>query len=115
LPHDQHAFVAFNKADVPPEKKEALKQEQVREMERLLYVALTRARHTLVLAADRELFAKANRTAPTASLTKWFRADQGEQNEARVAALKTKAIDCAETSAYQARTKEPTTTAQQFA
>jgi ATP-dependent helicase/nuclease subunit A len=115
LPHDQHAFVAFSKADVPPEKKETTKQALVREMERLLYVALTRARHTLVLAADRELFAKANQTAPTASLTKWFRADQGEQNEARVAALKTKAIECAETSAYQARKKEPTTTAQQFA
>ena len=115
LPHDQHAFVAFNKADVPPEKKEALKQAQVREMERLLYVALTRARHTLVLAADRELFAKANQAAPSASLTKWFRTDQGEQNEATIAALKTKAIECAETSAYQARKKEPRTTSQQFA
>ena len=115
LPHDQHAFVAFSKADVPPEKREALKQAQVREMERLLYVALTRARHTLVLAADRELFAKANQAAPSASLTKWFRTDQGEQNEVRVAALETKAIECVETSAYQARKKEPPATSQQFA
>jgi ATP-dependent exoDNAse (exonuclease V) beta subunit len=115
LPHDEQAFVAFSKADVSPEKKEALKKAQVREMERLLYVALTRARHTLVLAADRELFAKANQAAPSASLTKWFRADQGEQNEASVAALETKPIECAETSAYQARKKEPPATSQQFA
>src|ERR1043166_1906265 len=115
LPHDEHAFVAFSKADVPPEKKEALKKAQVREMERLLYVALTRARHTLVLAADRALFAKADQAAPSASLTKWFRADQGEQNEARVAALETKAVECAKTSAYQARKKEPPATTQQFA
>ena len=114
LPHDQHAFVAFSKADVPPEKKEAFKQAQVREMERLLYVALTRAQHTLVLAADRELFAKANQAAPSASLTKWFRADQGAQNEARVAALEMKAIKCAETSAYQAPKKEPLATSRQF-
>lgn len=115
LPHDQHAFVAFSKADVPPGKKEALKQAQVREMERLLYVALTRARHTLVLAADRELFAKANQAAPSASLTKWFRADQSERNEASVAALETKAIECAETSAYQGRKKEPPARSQQLA
>src|SRR6202011_5534634 len=115
LPHDQQAFVAFSKADVPPQKKDALKKAQVLEMERLLYVALTRARHTLVLAADRELFAKANQAAPSASLTKWFRTDQGEQNEARVAALETKAVECAETSAYQASKKEPPATSQQFA
>jgi ATP-dependent helicase/nuclease subunit A len=115
LPHDQDAFVAFSKAGVPPEKKEALKQAQVREMERLLYVALTRARHTLVLAADRELFAKANHAAPSTSLTKWFRADHGEQNDTRLAALETKAIKCAETSAHQARKKEPPATSRQFA
>jgi ATP-dependent exoDNAse (exonuclease V) beta subunit len=115
LPHEQHAFVAFSKADVPREKRDALKKAQVLEMERLLYVALTRARHTLVLAADRELFAKANQTAPSASLTKWFRADHGELNEARVAALATKAIACVETSSYQSLKAQPRGTALQFA
>ncbi|HEV2045370.1 MAG TPA: UvrD-helicase domain-containing protein [Chthoniobacterales bacterium] len=115
LPHEQHAFVAFSKADVPPGKRDALKKAQVLEMERLLYVALTRARHTLVLAADRELFAKANQTAPSVSLTKWFRADHGELNEARVAALETKAIACVETSSYQSLKAQPRGTALQFA
>jgi ATP-dependent exoDNAse (exonuclease V) beta subunit len=81
----------------------------------LLYVALTRARHTLVLASDRELFAKANQTAPSASLTKWFRADQGELNEARVAALETKAIMCVETSSCQSLKERPRETSLQFA
>ena len=114
LPHEQHAFVAFSQADVPAEKKEALKKAQVLEMERLLYVALTRSRHTLVLAADRELFAKSNQTAPTASLTKWFRADQGEINEARVAAVETKAIECAETKSHQSLKEQPRGTSPRF-
>ena len=100
-PHDPHAFVAFSKADVPTEKKEAVKKAQVWEMERLLYVALTRARHTLVLAGDRELFAKTDGTAPEASFTKWFRADRGQLNESRVRNLTTKPAVCSETRAYQ--------------
>jgi ATP-dependent exoDNAse (exonuclease V) beta subunit len=100
-PHEQHAFVAFSKADVPAEKKESVKKAQVWEMERLLYVALTRARHTLVLAGDRALFAKANGTAPEASFAKWFRADLGETNEPLVEALNTKPDSCARTSAHQ--------------
>jgi ATP-dependent helicase/nuclease subunit A len=115
LPHDQNAFVAFSKADVPPDKKDALKKAQFREMERLLYVALTRARHTLVLACDRELFANVNGSAPSTSLTKWFRSDQGETNERHVAALKTKATACTETRLYQSSKQERTAASQQFA
>jgi len=70
-------------------------------MQRLLYVALTRARHTLVLAGDRELFAKANGNAPEASFTKWFQADTGELNESRIGELDTKAETCAPTRAEQ--------------
>ena len=101
VPHDQSAFVAFSKADVPGAKKEAIKKAQVWEMERLLYVALTRARHTLVLAGDRELFAKVDKTAPEASFTKWFRADLNELNESRVRQLETKADKCSRTKAHQ--------------
>ena len=101
VPHDQHAFVAFSKADVPAEKKEAVRKAQVWEMERLLYVALTRARHTLVLAGDRELFGKADHTAPEASFTKWFRADRGDLNESRVGNLETKPTGCSVTQVYQ--------------
>jgi len=41
------------------EIQELIERENRQEMERLLYVALTRAQHTLVLAFDNELFAKA--------------------------------------------------------
>jgi ATP-dependent helicase/nuclease subunit A len=102
-PGDQQAIVAFNKADVPAEKKDTLKKAQVQEMERLMYVALTRARHTLVLAGDRELFAKADGTAPSASLTKWFRSDRGQPNEPHVFRLSAKASGCTKTRDYQLR------------
>lgn len=101
VPHDRQAFVAFSKADVPSEKKEAVKKAQVWEMERLLYVALTRARHTLVLAGDRELFKNRDNNAPEASFTKWFRADRGEINEPRVGKLDPQATNCPETRAHQ--------------
>jgi ATP-dependent exoDNAse (exonuclease V) beta subunit len=98
---DGQAIVAFSKGDVPAEKKSALKKAQVQEMERLLYVALTRARHTLVLAADRGLFAKADGKAPDSSLTKWFRSDQQQPNEANFAKLREQAAGCAETRTRQ--------------
>jgi ATP-dependent helicase/nuclease subunit A len=101
VPHDEHAFVAFNKADVPPQKKEEVKKAQVLEMERLLYVALTRARHTLVLAGDRELFMNSDQEAPEASFTKWFRSDRGEANAIGVAELGNTAASCQKTRAFQ--------------
>ncbi len=52
--------VLLDFSDVTDEIDEELKREERQEMERLLYVALTRARHTLVLAFDNELFAKAS-------------------------------------------------------
>jgi ATP-dependent helicase/nuclease subunit A len=102
-PGDQQAIVAFSKGDIPAEKKDALKKAQVQEMERLLYVALTRARHTLVLAVDRELFAKKNRAAPEASLTRWFRTDHGQSNEPHLFGLSAKPAGCAETRDQQFR------------
>jgi ATP-dependent exoDNAse (exonuclease V) beta subunit len=102
-PGDQQAIVAFSKGDIPAEKKDALKKAQVQEMERLLYVALTRPRHTLVLAADRELFAKKNRAAPQASLTRWFRTDHGQPNEPHLFGLSAKPVGCPETRDQQFR------------
>jgi ATP-dependent exoDNAse (exonuclease V) beta subunit len=47
-------------ADIDGELKEAIDAQNRQELERLLYVALTRARHTLVIAHDHELFAGKN-------------------------------------------------------
>jgi ATP-dependent exoDNAse (exonuclease V) beta subunit len=106
-PRTREAIVAFSKADVPAETAEALARAQTQEMERLLYVAMTRARHTLVLAADRELFAKKDRHAPSASLTTWLRVDQGQLNEPQLAGLEMKATSCADTSEYQKHSAHP--------
>jgi ATP-dependent helicase/nuclease subunit A len=102
-PQNQEAFVAFSKGDVPARAKDALKKARIQEMERLLYVALTRARHTLVLAADREVFGQ----APAESLTKWFRSDQGQPNEPDMPGLAVKAVACSRTRAYQSDSAPP--------
>jgi ATP-dependent helicase/nuclease subunit A len=97
----QDAVVAFSKRGVPSAAKEAMEKSRAQEMERLLYVALTRARHTLVLAMDHELFAKADGSAHSASLTGWFRSDRNGANAAHVARLEAKATACSETRAHQ--------------
>jgi ATP-dependent helicase/nuclease subunit A len=100
----QKVIVAFSKADLPARSKDALKSAHLQEMERLLYVALTRARHTLVLAADRELFG----AAPSESLTSWFRSEHGP-NQPAMAALPINATACDKTHTCQvdsARTEE---------
>ncbi len=102
-PQSHEVIVAFNKGDLPAQAKEALKKARVQEMERLLYVALTRARHTLVIAADRELFGP----APADSLAKWFRSDEGQPNEPRVTALPGKAVACNMTRAHQMDSAQP--------
>jgi len=55
-PDSGETLVALSKEDPSDELKKARTLAERQEMQRLLYVATTRARHTLVLAADRELF-----------------------------------------------------------
>ena len=49
-------LLALGKEDKPKELKDAIERAQAQELERLLYVATTRARHTLVLPLDQEIF-----------------------------------------------------------
>jgi ATP-dependent helicase/nuclease subunit A len=97
------AIVAFRKSAVPAQVKRAVKEACRREMERVLYVALTRARHTLVLASDRELFGRANGAAPDASLAQWLGADQAEQNQPHIDRLPIQLSACGKTRAHQLR------------
>jgi ATP-dependent helicase/nuclease subunit A len=83
------------------EFEEDLKLSQRQEMERLLYVALTRAKHTLVLAFDRQFFPTSKGQITTDSQIKWLRADAGESNYEAFAALAPETCPCAETSARQ--------------
>jgi ATP-dependent exoDNAse (exonuclease V) beta subunit len=58
-PETGELFIALSGADKSKEIKKALELAHEQEIERLLYVATTRARHTLVLVLDQEIFATA--------------------------------------------------------
>jgi ATP-dependent helicase/nuclease subunit A len=60
IPGSTESLVALTKDDFPDEVRSATKTAVQQEMARLLYVATTRARHTLVLALDEEIFARPN-------------------------------------------------------
>ncbi len=92
--------ILFDRTDFI-EFEEKLKQSERQEMERLLYVALTRAKHTLVLAFDREFFLTAQGQVPSDSQIKWLRADSGGCNYEAVASLSTDPRECTETIARQ--------------
>jgi ATP-dependent exoDNAse (exonuclease V) beta subunit len=79
------------------ESKEELKQVDRQEMERLLYVALTRAKHTLVLAFDRQFFLNNRGQFHRNSQISLLRAGGAECNCDVVAALSNDARECAET------------------
>src|SRR5437870_4825969 len=88
--------LVFDRTDFD-EYKDELKQIEKQEMERLLYVALTRAKHTLVLAFDRQFFRNARGQFHRSSQISWLRAGDGECNCEVLAALSTEARECTET------------------
>ncbi len=82
------------------EIEELLDLDERQEMERLLYVALTRAQHTLVLAFDEELFAKTNGEVHKDSELKWLKADRGAANEIAFTNAEREAVECSLTSEH---------------
>src|SRR5262249_12636489 len=63
-PADVALTTAFRKEDKSKELKEAIELAQQQELERLLYVATTRARHTLVVVLDQEIFSTSDGKLP---------------------------------------------------
>src|SRR6202035_596624 len=55
-PVNGELIIAFGKEDKSKDLKDAIERAQQQELERLLYVATTRARHTLVVVLDQEMF-----------------------------------------------------------
>ena len=99
VPGKDEIIAALHKEDREEEIKEANKVARRQEMERLLYVALTRARRTLVLVHDRALFSPVhNRLAPESQL-KFLRGDTGETSCVTLDALSGEAAACGKTSA----------------
>src|SRR5204863_8995658 len=90
--------VLLDLSDATDEIQELIERENRQEMERLLYVALTRAQHTLVLAFDNELFAKASGEIHSHSQSKWLKADKTDVNDAAFAAAATEPTSCTVTT-----------------
>jgi ATP-dependent exoDNAse (exonuclease V) beta subunit len=70
IPGSSESLVALTKDDFPEDVRSATKTAVQQEMARLLYVATTRARHTLVLALDEEIFARPNGEMPNSAQLK---------------------------------------------
>lgn len=97
VPGKDEVIAALHKEDREEEIKEATKILRRQEMERLLYVAVTRARHTLVLALDRNLFSPVHDRLATESQLKYLRGDKNETSSVTLDALATAAEACSET------------------
>jgi ATP-dependent exoDNAse (exonuclease V) beta subunit len=107
IPDSNEPLVALTKDDFPDEVRSATKTAVQQEMARLLYVATTRARHTLVLVYDRDLFANSKKAIPPTAQLKHF-----EPNENSVATVFGKvalnAEVCVRTAAAHAAARQAT-------
>src|SRR6266571_176765 len=73
-PADGELIIAFAKQDKSKDLKDAIERAQHQELERLLYVATTRARHVLVIVLDQEIFSNSEGKLPrTAQLRRLIR------------------------------------------
>lgn len=99
VPGSDEIIAALHKEDREKEIKAAYDILRRQEMERLLYVALTRARHTLVLALDRSLFAPATGRVADCSQLDFLRGNAKGVNLEVLEALETKPEPCATTAA----------------
>ena len=81
-PQTGEIFIALGKEDKSKELKDAIEREQHHELERLLYVATTRAQRTLVLVLDQEIFCSSKgELLKTAQLRRLLRGADVYQNE----------------------------------
>ncbi|MDP9291118.1 MAG: UvrD-helicase domain-containing protein, partial [Verrucomicrobiota bacterium] len=88
----------FSKDGMTAELKAGVELAEQQSMERLLYVALTRARHALVLAADDKLFRTVKGECHKNCQTRWL---QFDQPRSIIAASAIKAVSCETTSRWQ--------------
>jgi ATP-dependent exoDNAse (exonuclease V) beta subunit len=96
IPGTSDSLVALTKDDFPEEVRSATKIAVQQEMARLLYVATTRARHTLVLAFDEEIFARSNGEVQNGAQLKCLLGEK-EINRSYFETLSLEPSDCLET------------------
>ncbi len=100
-PRTNDLVVALGRDDLSKDVDDALKLARRQEMERLLYVALTRARHTLVLAFDESVFHNSRGTSPTNSQASWLQTTNTHRRTAIFEILPDGAAACATTESAQ--------------
>jgi ATP-dependent helicase/nuclease subunit A len=98
-PGSGEMLVALSKEDPSEELKKARELSEQQEMQRLLYVATTRARHTLVLLLDRELFLDSKGKLSKRSQLKLLLGEPPDGNAEQFDARTTTPQACALTSA----------------
>ena len=96
-PASGQIVAALDRAHLDETLKTAVEAEQRQELERLLYVALSRAKHTLVIVDDRTLFRRRNKNA----FSQLLLCIEGMTAGARFETLPTVATSCAHTVAQQ--------------
>src|SRR5947207_1148420 len=99
--------IAFGKEDKSKDLKDAIELARQQELERLLYVAKTRARHTLVLVLDQEIFSNTEGKLPkTAQLRRLLCGKDGYSGEFDERASTTETIEDSETPFSAPETSE---------
>jgi ATP-dependent exoDNAse (exonuclease V) beta subunit len=107
IPRSNEPLVALTKDDFLDEVRAATKTAARQEMARLLYVATTRARHTLVLVDDRDLFANSKNAIPPTAQLKHF-APNERSTDTPFRKIGVTAEVCARTEAAQAAARQAT-------
>jgi ATP-dependent exoDNAse (exonuclease V) beta subunit len=93
---DWQTRVAFTKREISEESIKALDRRARQEGERLLYVATTRPKHTLILVDDADLFATKKGASEAAQLS-LLKAERGGVNAETLAAVRSVPASCPET------------------
>src|SRR5213595_1813771 len=100
-------LIAFGKEDKSKDLKDAIERARQQELKRLLYVATTRARHTLVLVLDQEIFSNIEGKLPkTAQLRRLLCGKDGYSGEFDERATTTENIEDSETPSSAPETSE---------
>jgi ATP-dependent exoDNAse (exonuclease V) beta subunit len=99
MPGSGETLVALSKEDPSEEVKKAREVSEQQEMQRLLYVATTRARHTLVLVLDRDLFLDSKGKLSRRAQLTLLKGEPPEVNVEQLATLATAPQACAQTAA----------------
>lgn len=97
-PRTAATVAALESSDIDGDLKAAVSLQDKQELERLLYVALTRAKHTLVIVDDRSLFRGKKGKLPEKSQALLLGCDNGDGNAKKFEALPTALTACPDTA-----------------